>query len=85
LEANREKSDAVAEHRELPKVEAAEEIETESEQQEVPEEEDAVETIRALEDRYRERHLIVGRRRQPWKRTQSDGGSRQSLPLPEDG
>jgi hypothetical protein len=32
-----------------------------------------------LKDRYGDRHLAVGRRRQPKKRTQSDGGSRQKL------
>jgi hypothetical protein len=38
-----------------------------------------VETTRALEDRYGDRHLTVGRRRQPWKRAQGDGGSRQNF------
>jgi hypothetical protein len=61
LEANREKSDAVAEHQEAPKQEAA------------------VETIEALQDRCGDRHLAVGRRRQPNKRTQGDGGSRKKL------
>jgi hypothetical protein len=44
LEANREKSEAIAEQQEVPKKEAA------------------VETIRALEARYWDRHLAVGRR-----------------------
>jgi hypothetical protein len=47
--------------------------------QEVPNEEAAVETVGALEDGYRDQHLAVGRRRQPKKRTQGDGGSRQKL------
>jgi hypothetical protein len=37
----------------------------------------AVETVRALKDRYGDRHLAVGRRRQPKKRTQDGGGSRK--------
>jgi hypothetical protein len=45
LEANREKSDAIAE------------------QQDASREEVAEETIGALEDRYGDRHLVVGRRR----------------------
>jgi hypothetical protein len=61
LEANREKSDAVAELREVPKEQAA------------------VETVRELEDLHGGRHLAVGRRRQPKKRTQGDGGSRKML------
>jgi hypothetical protein len=47
LEASREKSDALAEHQEVSKGEAA------------------VETIVALEDRYWDRHLILGRHPQP--------------------
>jgi hypothetical protein len=39
----------------------------------------ALETIGALEDRHGDRQLAVGRRRQPKKRTQSDGGSRKYL------
>jgi hypothetical protein len=61
LEANREKSEALAEHREVPKVEAA------------------VETIGAPEDRHMDRRLAVRCHRQPKKRTQGDGGSRQQL------
>lgn len=38
-----------------------------------------VEIIGALEDRYGERRLAVGRHRQPKKRTQGDGGSRKKL------
>jgi hypothetical protein len=49
------------------------------EQQEVPKNEAAVETIEALEDRYGDGHLAVGRRRQPKKWTQGDGGSRQKF------
>jgi hypothetical protein len=61
LEASQENSDAVAEHQEVPKEEAA------------------METIEALEDRYGECYLAASRRRQPTKRTQGDGGSRQKL------
>jgi hypothetical protein len=50
-----------------------------SEHLEVPKKEAAVETIGALEDRYGDRHLAVWHRRQPKKRTQRDGGSRQKL------
>jgi hypothetical protein len=56
-----------------------EEIESESEHQEVPREEAAVETIGTLEDRYAFRHLDVGCRRQPKKRTRGYGGSRKKL------
>jgi hypothetical protein len=45
----------------------------------VPKGEAAVETIGALDCRYGDRHLAVGRRRQPKKRTQGDGGLRQML------
>jgi hypothetical protein len=53
-----------------------EEIESESEHQGVPKEEAAVETIGALEDRYVDQHLAVGRHRQPKRRTQGDGPGR---------
>jgi hypothetical protein len=53
-----------------------EEIEVVSERQKVPNEEAAVETIGALEDRYGDRHVVVGRHRQPKKRTQGDSISR---------
>jgi hypothetical protein len=56
-----------------------EEIESESEHQEVPKEEATVETIGALEDQYGDRHLAVGCCRQLKKRTQGGGGSRQKL------
>jgi hypothetical protein len=56
-----------------------EKIENESEHQEVPNEESAVETIRALEDRYGDWHLAIGCRHQPKKRTQGDGGTRKKL------
>jgi methyltransferase-like protein len=62
LEANREKSEAAAVHREEPKEGAV------------------VETMGALGDRYRGRHLAVVSRRQPKERTQGDGGRRQKLP-----
>jgi hypothetical protein len=42
-------------------------------------EDTAVETIRALEDRYVDQHLAVGCRRQPKKLTQGNGGSRKKL------
>jgi hypothetical protein len=61
LEANRENSEAVTMH------------------QEVPNEEAEVETVGALEDRYRDQNLDIGRRRQPKKRTRGDGGCRQKL------
>jgi hypothetical protein len=61
LEANREKSGAVAE------------------QQDIPKEETAVETIGALKDQYMDRHLSVRRRRQYSKQTQGHGESRQKL------
>jgi hypothetical protein len=61
MEANREKSEAVAVHHEVPNEEAA------------------VDTIGTREDRYGDRHLAAWRRRQPKKRTQGDGGSRQKL------
>jgi hypothetical protein len=55
------------------------EIANVAEHQEIPKEEAAVESIGALEDRYGDRHLAVGHRRQPKKRTQGDSGSRQKL------
>jgi hypothetical protein len=61
LEVDREKSEGVAEH------------------QEVPKEDTAVEIIGALDDRYGARHLAVGCRRKPKKRTQRDGGSRNKV------
>jgi hypothetical protein len=61
LEANPEKSDAVAEHQEAPK------------------EETAVETIEVFIDQNGDHHLAVRHRRQPKKRTQGDGGSRNNL------
>jgi hypothetical protein len=47
--------------------------------QEVPKEEAAVETIRAVEDWCGEWHLALGHRWQLEKRTQGDGGSRKKL------
>jgi hypothetical protein len=61
MEVNREKSEAIAVH------------------QEVPDEEAAVDTIGTREDRYGDRHLATGRRQQPKKWTQGDGGFRQKL------
>jgi hypothetical protein len=53
------------------------EIKSVAEHQEVSKEESSVEAIGAPGDRYGDRHLVVGRRRQPKKRTQGDGGSRK--------
>jgi hypothetical protein len=47
--------------------------------QEVYKEEAAVETIGALEDRYGDRHLDVGQRRQPKKRIRDDSEFRQKI------
>jgi hypothetical protein len=44
-----------------------------------PKEEVEVETIGALEHRYGDWHLAIGRRRQPKRRTQGDCGSRKKL------
>jgi hypothetical protein len=41
--------------------------------------EDVTDTVGALKDQYGDRHLAVGHRRQPKKRTQGDGGSWQKL------
>jgi hypothetical protein len=51
-----------------------EKFEAVADHQEIRNEEAAVETIRALEDRYGDWHLAVGRCRQPKKWTQGDGG-----------
>jgi hypothetical protein len=67
----------------IDKMEAnAEEIKSVAENQEVSNEEAAVETVGALEDRYGNRYLAVGCRRQPNKRTQ---GFPQELAVPSDG
>jgi hypothetical protein len=55
-----------------------EEMKSVVEHREVPKEA-AVGTIRALEDRYGDRHLAVECRRQPKKQIQGDGGSRKKL------
>jgi hypothetical protein len=57
----------------------SDEIESESEHEEVPKEEAAVESTGALEDRYGDRNLAAGRHRQPKKRTQGGGGLRKKL------
>jgi hypothetical protein len=57
----------------------SEETKSESKHQEITEEETAVENVGALNDRYRDRHLAVGCRRQSKKRTQGNGGSQQKL------
>jgi hypothetical protein len=56
-----------------------EEMKSILEHQEVPKEEAAVETIKALEDRYGNQRLTVRRRGWLNKRTQGHGGSRQKL------
>jgi hypothetical protein len=57
----------------------SDEIESIAVHENVPKEEAAVESFGALKERYGDRHPAVGRRRQPKKRTQDDGGSRQKL------
>jgi hypothetical protein len=47
--------------------------------QEIPNEEAEVETVGALEDRNWDRHLAVRRHGRQEKRTEGDGGFRQSL------
>jgi hypothetical protein len=47
--------------------------------EEVPKEEASVENFGALKERYGDRHVAVGYRRQLKKRTQGDGGSRKNL------
>jgi hypothetical protein len=59
----------------LEKMEATEEIESKAEHDRVPKEEAAVETVRALKEWYRDRHLAVMRRCQRKKQTQGNGGS----------
>jgi hypothetical protein len=56
-----------------------EEVEVIAENQEVPNEEVAVETIRALEDQYGDQHLALGHCQQLKKRTQGNGGFQQKL------
>jgi hypothetical protein len=56
-----------------------EEMKSIAEHQEVPNEETIVESIRALEDRYGDRHPVVGCHRQPKKWTESDSGSWNKL------
>jgi hypothetical protein len=56
-----------------------EEKETAAEQQEVCKEEPAVNTVRLRKKLCGDRHLAVGRRRQPKKRTQDNGGSLKKL------
>jgi hypothetical protein len=63
----------------LKKEEATEEIETESEHQEVPKEEAALDTVGVMKERCRDRHLAVRRSGQPKKLTQGNGGSRKKL------
>jgi hypothetical protein len=47
--------------------------------QDVPKEEAAVTTVRAVKKRYGDRHLAIRRRRQLRKRPQDEGGSRKKL------
>jgi hypothetical protein len=56
-----------------------EEIESEAEHEEVPKEEAAVKTGRALKERHGDGHLAVSRRGKPKKRTQGNGRSRKKL------
>jgi hypothetical protein len=56
-----------------------EEKEAMAEHKEVPNEGAALGIIGGLKDRCGDRHLAVGQRRQPKKRTQNDGGSRKKL------
>jgi hypothetical protein len=54
-------------------------MEPESKQQELPEEEAAVETIWALEAWYGDRHLAIVRRRHNNERTRANGGYRKNF------
>jgi hypothetical protein len=56
-----------------------EDIKSVAEQQKVPKEEAAVETIGALKDQYGNRHLAVGRHQKSKKPAQVDGESRKKL------
>jgi hypothetical protein len=56
-----------------------EERKTVVEQQEALKVEAAVKTFGALKKRHGDRHLAIGRRRKPKKRTQGDGWSRKKL------
>jgi hypothetical protein len=53
--------------------------ESESEHEKVPKEVTAVETFGALKEWYEDRHLAVGRRRQPKKRAQGKVGRRPQM------
>jgi hypothetical protein len=70
-----EKTQAYLESKEPTPVEMA----STAEHLAVSKQEAAVEKVRALEDRYGDRHLAVGHRRQPKKRTEGDGGSWQKF------
>jgi hypothetical protein len=52
-----------------------EQVEVVAEDLEVRNEEAEMETVGTLEDGYGDRHVTAGRRRQPKKRTQGNGGS----------
>jgi hypothetical protein len=54
-------------------------MESEAVHEEVPKEEAAVKTLRALKKRHGDRHLEVGHRGKQKERTQGDGGSRKTL------
>jgi hypothetical protein len=56
------------------------EIESESEQQEVPKEDAAVGTFGTVNKHHGDRHLAIGRHGQPKKRTQGNGGFQKKLP-----
>jgi hypothetical protein len=75
MEACLEKTDAYLEEKEPAPVEMA----NVAVPHEDSNEEAAVETIGALEDKYGDRHLDIRRRRQPKKRTHGDNGSQHNL------
>jgi hypothetical protein len=75
MRADRGESKAYPEKREA----IPEEIESESEHQEVPKEEAAVKSFGALKKQHGDRNLSVGRRQKPKERTQDNGGSRRKL------
>jgi hypothetical protein len=58
-------------------------LEVTAEQQDVPKEEAAVETIRAVVDWYENRHLAIGHIQRWKKRTQGDDGPWQNLAAAE--
>jgi hypothetical protein len=57
----------------------SEEIESKAEHEEVPKEEATVETLEALKERYRDRHLAIRYHSQLKKQTQGNGGSKKKM------